>query len=452
MSWIDQLFRRNQYKVVSETLGMGTPTYSGANFENRVKNGFRKNELIFACISKTASTASQVSLKFSKGTKELTDHPVNKLIQKPNPYMSEYDFWASTIIYQKLAGVAYWEKVRSQSGRLVELWPLRPDWMSPVVSGSKITGYTYRKNQPEQTTLLSSDVVRFPLFDPLNIFSSWSPALVAARVGDVDNSTTDFLKLFMERGGTPPGILKTVQRLDDNQVTNIRERWRQRYGGYKSWLDPAVLDADASYQQIGSSFNEMGFEVLDSRNESRICMVFDIPPILVGAKTGLDRSTYSNYREARTAWWEDSLMPLYTNFLDVVINQILSEFEPGISVQFDISRITALQEDISARWARSTAAWNSGGLTLNEYRSELGYQIVANGDRFKSEFVDPTGVLETQKDLMVAITELKSLPSSRLRNKHEAKIQAAMERFFNQELIRIKDEIESQSGSQSNAE
>lgn len=275
----------------------GKPSYSSVKFEAMVRSGYRKNELIFACIAKTAKTASQVALRvYDKKTgKEIPDHPLRKLISAPNSEMAEYDFWSANVIYENLAGVAYWEKERSAAGRVVGLWPLRPDWISPVKSSTDfISHYVYEiPGTFMKTVIPKEDVLAFKKFDPLNLYRGWPPVAVAARVGDVDNSSTDFIKLFWERGGVPAGILTTVQHLQDAQVATIRRRWEKRYGGFKNWLSPAVLDADAKYQKTGLTFSEMGFEVLDERNEARICMVLDVPPILVGAAVGLKRATYS---------------------------------------------------------------------------------------------------------------------------------------------------------------
>src|SRR5687767_3188304 len=59
--------------------------------EPLVKNGWRRNELIYACVSKKANTASQVSLRVINASsgKPLETHPLQVLIDRPNPHMTE---------------------------------------------------------------------------------------------------------------------------------------------------------------------------------------------------------------------------------------------------------------------------------------------------------------------------------------------------------------------------
>lgn len=393
MSWLSDFWakfsgnvrdEKGLYAIAIPTWQEGKPVYSGVNFENMVRQGFRKNELIFSCISKTANTASQVNLRvYSEDADDpLDDHPLHKLLQRPNPYMSEYDFWVSVIIYIRLAGKAAYEIEFSNKGDPIHLWPLRPDWLKTIPSSQNfISGYSYEVPGLDPALLDPHQVVVFNDWDPLNQYQGYPRSAVASRVGDIDNSTTDFIQLFFQHGAAPSGLLTTVQKLNDAQVSEIRRRWRERYGGMNQWTDPAVLDKDAKYQQMGLTFTEMGFDTLDARNEGRICMVMDVPPILVGAKIGLDRSTYSNYKEARIAWWQDSLLPLYASFLDVVENQLMPHFPDPVGAypDWDVSRVPALQEERNARWDRAVKALASGGITLNEFRQELGLPDMGSG-------------------------------------------------------------------------
>lgn len=367
------------------TWQLGQPTYMPVSYERMVQDGWRKNELIYACIMHKASTASQVMLRvYNKKTlKVMPDHPLSMLLRNPNPAMSEYDLWRATIIYQDLAGRAAFEKERDKSGQVIRLWPLRPDWLHPIPSQKNyLSGYNYEVPGLPPQGLKPEDVLDIRMFDPLDNYNTWPPVAVAARVGDVDNSATDYIKLFFEKGGTPPGIIKTTQKLRDNEVSDIRRRWGERYGGIEGWLNPAVLDRDAEYQNIGLTFKDMGFGDLDARDEARICAVLRVPPIIVGAKIGLDRSTFTNYKEARTAWWEDTLVPIYVDFISSLWNNLVQEWDDCI-VQWDFTNVPAMREEKLVLWQRANEALRSGGITINEYREQLGFEVIdEQGDIF----------------------------------------------------------------------
>ncbi len=438
--------RQKTVATMVPTWQEGQPSYPEVNFTNLVKHGWRKNELIFACVSKTSNTAAQVELRVRRKQDDqvLDDHPLRQLIRHPNRYMNEFDFWASVIIYTRLYGRAYYEKERNHGGQVIGLWSLRPDWVSVIISKSGVGGYEYRIPGMEPIPLAPDDVLEFKVWDPLGMFSTWPPAAVAARVGDIDNAVTDYLKLFFQKGGTPPGLLKTVQKLQDAQVEVIRRRWRERYGGVDHWLDPAVLDSDAEYQKIGLSFTEMGFDVLDARNEARICMVMDVPPILVGAKVGLDRSTFANYAEARRSWWQDSLLPLYASLQDTLDYNLTPDFGDDIYLEWDFSRVPALQEERNERWKRATEAFRSGAITVNEFCEEVG--LPTKGPAGEVYLRSATMVEVPAKTVRTSAAGLVSgnghhQIKTDTRSKQEKRMQRALEGYFRDAQERLKEEL-----------
>ncbi len=444
--------------LLRETWKGERPEYPTPIFANMVREGYRKNELIFACIETLADTAAQLSLRVYRPGDQvaLEDHPLRRLIQHPNPFMSEYDFWASIITYQKLAGRAFYEKERTRGGQVVALWPLRPDWVQVVPSATTmIAGYTYGPPGQQPVALRAEDVLDFQKFDPLDRYQAHPPVAVAARVGDVDNSTTDFLKLFMEKGGVPPGLIKVKKKLDaaGNEAARLRRLWRDRYGGIEGWIDPVVLDEDAEYQKTGLNFEEMGFEVLDARNEARICAVLRVPPIIVGAKVGLDAATYSNYETAEKAWWRNTLLPSYANLQDVIENGLVPEFGGSIDVRWDTSAVYALQEDQQRRWTRAGDGLRAGGITVNMYLQEIGKPPIGPaGD----VFLRPLTVIEVParaRGSAALIPAPKALPSGEpdhkraqppdrtARREAEAEIRDLMADYFAGQARRIESEL-----------
>lgn len=402
------------YAEIIPNWEVGRPSYGSHNFGTYVREGYKKNELIFACIERASKTSAQISLRVrsQKDQEPLPDHPLQKLIDRPNRFMSQADFWSAVIIYLKLAGRAVFEKERNRMGQIIGLWPLRPDWLEVVpASGTSILRYEYGPPGTQKYSIAPDDILQFKNFSPLGLLDTVVPVKVAARIGDVDNTATDFIKLFFEKGGAPAGMLVVKKKLNDAAIENIRQRWSARYGGTEHWLAPAVLDTDAEFHQVGSSIKDMGFEFLDSRSEARICMALDVPPILVGAKVGLDRATYSNYGEARTAWWQDSLLPMFRSFIDEIESGLLPEFESGVIVQWDTSNIPALQEDEELRWRRANDALRSGGITVNMYLEEIGKMPIGPaGDVFLRPMTSIEVPLKTPKALVVSMPDQKATP------------------------------------------
>ena len=74
----------------------------------------------------------------------------------------------------------------------------------------------------------------------------------------------------------------------------VKERWQEQYGGYTHWDEIGVLDQGGEFQRISPTFDEMGFESIDERNEARNI----ISSILFAVKdrTGQSRSGFRRGR------------------------------------------------------------------------------------------------------------------------------------------------------------
>jgi len=193
---------------------------------------------------------------------------------------------------------------------------------------------------------------------------------------------TDFAKVYFQNAGVPSGLLKLKRRLQtQEEASTIRSRWRSQFGGSSNFHRVAILDEDADYQQMASAPKDMALSELHNLTESRICSVFQVPAILVGANVGLQRSTYSNYREARMAFHSETLEPMVARILDH-LNFYITDQEYGGPeyITVDWSAMRASLDDRTSETTRVTALFGNGVITLNEARSALGFEAIQDGD------------------------------------------------------------------------
>ncbi len=366
-----------------------TPQYPAPSPYGLAREGYRKNEIVFACVQKRAGAVAEAPLRVwddpdEKKRQEIADHDLRKLLRRPNPHMGEVEFWQASQIYLDIAGFCVWEGEFNRLGEPIALWPMRPDWCSFLRGpGNPLRAIRY---QPPGLQYVDVDAHRCLVlmeFDPLYpMLKGLSRSAVALRVTSVDNAATDFLKLFFQNGAVVNGLLKTAQSLQESEAARIRKMWREQHGGVGNWVDPAVLGAGVEYQPMSMNFKDMDFGVIDGRDEVRICQIFETPPILVGAKAGLDRATYANYKEARAAFYEETVMPRWRWLESEIAQQLAPHFGEDafeIVTEFDISRIRALQEDRDAKWTRANQGFTGGWATRDEARLEAGLEPI-DGD------------------------------------------------------------------------
>ncbi|HKS27086.1 MAG TPA: phage portal protein [Pyrinomonadaceae bacterium] len=373
----------------------GRPQYPSTRIRDLL--GYhRKSELVYACIEKIAQAVQDPQLiiqkKDGKEWKEIEGHPMRRLIMRPNPLDYSSSFFAAWLTSEHVAGVFYAEKVY-EGGRLKQLWPLDPSKMRPVPGkgpdGSPIEGYEW-KDGADKVEFKAEEILVRRNRDLTSRFHGLAPLAVAMGSVDMDMAQTDYVRAFFNNGGVPSGVLKIKnQNLSEQEAERKRQLWMARYGrGGVGAQGPAVLSGDMEYTKVGSNIDELEADALRGHSQSNICMVFGVPPILVGAYVGLLLvNQRASAREAQQDFWMNKMSPTLASLRDFLTWNLLMEYESEelilgdrVRAFWDVSHVVALQEDEDKRHTRARENVKAGIWTLNEGRAATGQEPDAEGD------------------------------------------------------------------------
>jgi len=370
--------------TVPLNMGVGTASYPDANYGNFASEGYGKSEIVHACIRELAISAATPKYHITApstdgGTVAVENGVLYDLVASPNPHSDWYSFIERLITFLMVAGNAYAIKERGRNDQVSAIYLLRPDRVAIVPGDYGARGYVYTVSGVEYSIDVR-DMCHLALPNPSGDIYGLSPLQVLSRTVNLDLNMTDFAKVYFQNAGVPSGLLKVKRRLtSQEEASTIRARWRSQFGGGGNFHRVAILDDDAEYQAMSNSPKDMALEGLHNLTESRICAVFGVPPILVGANVGLQRSTFSNYREARLAFHSETLEPLVARILRYFNKNLFSEYGGNETLAVDWSAMRAVLDDAAAASARITALFAGGLVTLNEAREELGFEAVSDG-------------------------------------------------------------------------
>lgn len=370
-----------------------TPQYISPSPYSLAQVGYRTNEVIYALISKRAKALSEAPLWIWEDTgetpEELPKHKLRMLLKHANTRIGEKMFWQITSIYRDIAGFAAWEIESNMLGEPIRMWPMRPDWCSFLRGEQQpIRAVRYQPYGMPPMDIPIERVLLIGNFDPLFPgIKFYSPTMNALKQIGVDNSMTEFLADFVKHGAKFSGLLSVAQTIDENTAQDYKRRFRDAHGGTQNWSDPLVLGLGTKYESMQMNFQDMAFPELDARTESRICMSFEMSPILISAKVGLDRSTYSNYEQANKAWYNEWVSPEWQIIADTFGEQMLSFYHEDTTdyfCEFNTANVRALSEDRSAQVERARGMYKDGIAKLNEAREEMSLDPVEDeeGDKF----------------------------------------------------------------------
>jgi HK97 family phage portal protein len=378
-----KLFRRREAKESAAARLMvmtpGQPVWSPRNYEQFAKEAYGKNVVAYQAINRISDAIASVPLMVFKGEQELTDHPLLKLFARPNPMQDGQTYIRAKVGYLLIAGNGYEE--RMMVGQEVrELYQLRPDRMKiiPSVTGTpaayeyEVAGRKTRWGVDERT--LDCDVRHTKLFHPNDDWYGFSPVEATAYAVDQSNEGMAWLQALLQNSARPSGalVMKDGHTLADDAFARLKTQVEEQFSGARNAGRPMLLEGGLDWKQMGLSPTDMGILEAKSAAARDIALGFGVPPQLLGIPGD---NTYSNYQEARLAFWEDTVIPL----LGVIVSDWNSWLGAryGVEIRPDVDQIPAIAEKRVKLWEMAD---KSNDLTINERRAMKGYEPIPGGD------------------------------------------------------------------------
>jgi len=344
------------------------------------EEGYQKNVVVYQAINKKAQAVSSIPCYVvnSKG-ETIPDHPLKKLLYKPNPLQSGAQFMQSLVGYYDLAGNAYIERVVVR-GEPRELYALRPDRMTVIPSQTGVpSAYVYKVGQEKVTWKSNintglSDIRQLRTFNPLNDWYGMSPIMAGAFAVDQHNEGMQHIQSLLQNGASPSGAMEIDGELTDDQFNRLKAEIDEKYAGSKNAGRPMLLEGGMKWSQMGLSPADM--EVIQTKYSAArdISLALAVPPLLLNIPGD---STYSNYKEARLAFYEETVIPLAQMIVDE-LNCWLSPMYGDVKIMLDLEKVPAIAEKRRELWAMADA---STDLTVNERRKIKGYEETEGGDQ-----------------------------------------------------------------------
>ena len=406
MSWFDNLIQRFSRVTPLMNIGLaGEPQWQPRRFDKFAEEGYKKNVVVFRCIdSRAAAVASAPYSLFEHSGEDkiqIFDHPVLDLLRKPNPRQNKTEFFYSLIGYYSIGGNTFIEAVPGADGITPhELWIKRPDRMKVIPGKFGIQGYEWTGNGQRFTWSADqitgeSPIMHMKTFHPLNDFYGMSPMEAAARNIDQNNSADEWNYHLLLNSASPSGVLETEQDLGGDVVKRLMRAFKLKHVGVHRAGSTPVLTHGLKWKGMAFSPKDMLIIQAKSMTARFICQAFGVPPFLLGLPEG---ATFSNYGEARMAFWDETIIPLILNTTEHLNKWLIPKFRDkrNLLLEPNFDGMPALEPRRTSKWERTVTAWESGLLTRDEGRKEIGFPSAATGG---DEFNDPKGSTDENLDV-----------------------------------------------------
>jgi HK97 family phage portal protein len=355
-------------------------------------DGGRTSSIVQSCILWMARAFPEAPLIIQRTTAKgllepVPDHPLVRLLDAPNPYYSGILLWMATLGDWMLTGNAYWLKVRSGAGLVVELWwvpstLIEPRW--PDDGSAYLSHYDYKPNaQYEALRVDPADVVHFRYgLDSRNLRKGLSPLASLFRELMTDEEASGYLASMLRNMGVPGVVISPTgdNSLSETDAGMVKSAYMSKFSGDRRG-EPLVLSSGAAITAFGFSPEQMTVRDLRRIPEERVSAIFGTPAVVVGLGAGLDRSTFANYAEAREAAYESNIIPTQRLLVGELRTQLQPDFDPQrkLVLAFDLSKVRVLQADEQALHERTRLDLLAGVVTVDEAREALGLDALEGG-------------------------------------------------------------------------
>lgn len=325
-------------------------------------------------------------------TEMIPDHPLTVLMRRPNPAYPGVVLWTATVIDYQASGNAYWLTIRDRARRVTELW-WAPAWMmrpagDPTDDSVFISHYEYRPGGGVVWEIPPSDVVHFRFgMDPKNPRCGLSPLASVLREVWTDDQAAVFTATLMQNMGVPGMVIAPADpsgTMNQEQADAAKRYVQSHFTGDRRG-EALVLGTPVSVNQFGFSPDQLDLRGLRRVPEERVSAVMGVPAVVAGLGAGLDRSTFTNMAEAREMAYESNIIPTQRSIAAQLEHQLLPELVSTSDterVAFDLTGVRVLQEDRLRQVQRATASLLAGGITLGEFRRDIGLVAAAEHDVF----------------------------------------------------------------------
>lgn len=282
-------------------------------------------------------------------------HAAAKLWAEPNSFYTRADLVETVQQHIDLAGEGFLVVVKA--GKIpIELWPVRPDRMTPRPDPKKyLVGWEYRGPDGEKIPLGHDEVVQLKMPNPQDPFRGMGP--VSALLAELDSSqaAVEWNRNFFQNSAQPGGIIEVPEGLSDDDFHEMTSRWNEQHRGVQNAHRVAIIEHGV-WKDRSFSPRDLDFSALRNLSRDAILEGFGISRATLGMTDGVN---YAAARAARSQFAELLTVPRLERWKQALNHRLLPMFgATSKGVEFDYESPAEQDPDVenAERTSRVQAA------------------------------------------------------------------------------------------------
>ncbi|UXR69067.1 phage portal protein [Staphylococcus sp. IVB6246] len=379
----EQIFYKVGDKVpkwINKMLGLETIERNTAHQFEMLTGGFKSlsqfsgdaysNDIYRSAVDTIARHIAKLSGKHVNNTKDFNNYKINRILQnRPNPYMSGYDFLYKVATQYYLFNNAFILVQKDNKGNLKNLYPLTPSSVEYVVDG---VGEMYLK-----FLFNDGEVVHFHLSEIAVLRRHFNSNEL---LGDNNDAIMNTLQLAhtqnegmteaIKNSAQIRGILKYNQALSPSKLKEAKEEFTNNYLSMANNGGVVPLDTSMDYQQLNISDVQVDTSQIKVIKQK----IYEYLGINEAIVTGsYDENTWQ-------AFFESVIEPFAIQLSSELTEKIFTEREQSFSnrIIYESSKLQYASNQSKSTIIKELLPL--GLLTINEARDLMNLPHVEDGD------------------------------------------------------------------------
>lgn len=330
-------------------------------------------------ISVTPVHVYQTGQKNGRDTKEkLPNHPVARLLRKPNPWQSSVDYWQDLVSTLVRHGKYIAIKGQGVTGPIRTLYPVSPSSVA-IKQDQDTLAVTFKPSGQDELPMGKVHYIRGPAIDFINAESPINNIRTAIAI---EIACENYGAEFFANGAMPLLIFKYAQgakgfKNPEDEARFISDFQRAFSGAnrHKAMLLPPGMD-----QQTPSVENDKA-QFLETRKfmQTVIAGALGVAPHFAG---NLENAHYNNIEQSDKDFTLNVIMPYVRAIESAMERDLLTDQDrnSGIVIRFNLDSV--LRASFEERQAGLKVQFESGVINQNEWREVEGKNPRPDGDDY----------------------------------------------------------------------
>lgn len=299
------------------------------------------------------------------------NHPINKILQRPNDYTTWNVFISRFITHRTLWGNGVAIINFNAVGGVENLELVHPSNLVDCKRKNGKVSFIIKDEKGNKKEYPYDQVLHLPGFGD-DIIGKGVISYAREDLG-LELAVQEYGAEFFNEGGKPAGVLNIKGVKDRSQVDQAREGWKTMLqdGG------TAVIGGDMQYTPISVPPDDMQFLNTRIFNVNTVARWFGVPPWMIGDLS--NGATFNNIEETGLDFQRTTLTPIVSALESEMNYKLFQSRDQGkYKIDFDMSEYN--RADVKSQAEMFRTGIQNGYMSPNYVRNKLKLQPVQGGD------------------------------------------------------------------------